>query len=1166
MAINPDQVKLYESQRLTDEDDGGGRATGNEIIDGTINNLFNDISRLDRTLGDVALRKAFVGVATNNQDTYLGAHAIIVEPPADSNVHVVLFDAGSESDERASAQNRIESYVVKGASASWELIGSQYENQRQIVGVQRLEASIPSVGDVFLLDDNLGGVEQYVRVTEVEATDTVFTYQNGSTFTDFNRNRLVLSISAPLVATFPGGQVTPTGADGINNTEVFTTEVADASRYWGVKRSSDAVAIGDVSVKVDSIYANLVPSAQSEQPLSDQPLGLVKRAVREASSADYVYSNNFSFIYLTTTTIQAYITRSAVRGTVQLNIAGSVYTDDGSGVLVRSTGSLGFSTLDIDYESGLIAGARDSGSSTAGSTLTGTLSFRPGAPFSGKAGSLAFAVNISNRGYNYNESFAATKPRPGTMLVSYMVLGKWYEIRDPGNGILEGSGSGSVNFATGTTSITLLALPDVDTDILYSYLMDIDSEVDAHDGFIAATIPEIRLTLQPGIDPGGLTVTYTAGAATKTITDDGVGGLTGDGAGEVNYALGEVTILPDVLHDDGTDFDVTYDAVAPSSIGVSANASTGIVSGTLAGAPLKPGSVSIGGVVSSPTGYPGSAAQSVKYVRDDGVGGFIGGTGTINYSTGVYSVEFLAEITVGFVSISNGGPNPGVSAPSYQDIRQAAQSAITAWYQKTTDVAGAETSSEIPNEVSLVLIASGDDAIVPNSVLFDFAGETYFDRDGIIYKDFDTTTGAGTSVGIIDYNSRTATLDTWLGGSAPGLTLHAALTVGLNSLVSRISFRTPGAPLRPQSMQITVTDKDGNLISEQAAVDGTITGASVSGYVNVETGVVNLWFTTNDADVTNASDVQVFSDSGRYNAVLYSFLPLDAELIGLDPVRLPSDGRVPIYRAGDVVVISHTAETSGGNPAAGSAVALARDHQAGFEIFGANGFVLKSDQYVANKLTGVITFADPLTLEDAAANILTTPLLIKDRVEHMSVINDVQINGELSFISPSGHVFPATESVVSSALVWGDIASRYFNFFTQKTWFGDFVDDRVGDDTTANFNDIDNPIEIANNGAVTENWVIQFTSSTSFNVIGENLGVIGTGSTSVDIIPTNPNTGNPYFIMRSAGWGGGWAAGNCVRFDTDGCLAPVWIARTVLSGAAEEDDDKFVFQVRGDAD
>ncbi len=31
MAINKENIKLFASQRLTDEDDGGGRATGNVV-------------------------------------------------------------------------------------------------------------------------------------------------------------------------------------------------------------------------------------------------------------------------------------------------------------------------------------------------------------------------------------------------------------------------------------------------------------------------------------------------------------------------------------------------------------------------------------------------------------------------------------------------------------------------------------------------------------------------------------------------------------------------------------------------------------------------------------------------------------------------------------------------------------------------------------------------------------------------------------------------------------------------------------------------------------------------------------------------------------------------------------------------------------------------------
>ncbi len=47
MTINKDNIKLYASQRLTDED---GRATGDVMVD------------------DVSMRKVFMGVETDNND------------------------------------------------------------------------------------------------------------------------------------------------------------------------------------------------------------------------------------------------------------------------------------------------------------------------------------------------------------------------------------------------------------------------------------------------------------------------------------------------------------------------------------------------------------------------------------------------------------------------------------------------------------------------------------------------------------------------------------------------------------------------------------------------------------------------------------------------------------------------------------------------------------------------------------------------------------------------------------------------------------------------------------------------------------------------------------------------------------------------------------------
>ena len=66
MTINKNDVKLYESQRLSDEENVGGRVTG---------------------------RKAFIAISTDNNDTYLGSHLILTEPPNDKNVNVFYSKA-----------------------------------------------------------------------------------------------------------------------------------------------------------------------------------------------------------------------------------------------------------------------------------------------------------------------------------------------------------------------------------------------------------------------------------------------------------------------------------------------------------------------------------------------------------------------------------------------------------------------------------------------------------------------------------------------------------------------------------------------------------------------------------------------------------------------------------------------------------------------------------------------------------------------------------------------------------------------------------------------------------------------------------------------------------------------------------------------------------------
>jgi len=163
------------------------------------------------------------------------------------------------------------------------------------------------------------------------------------------------------------------------------------------------------------------------------------------------------------------------------------------------------------------------------------------------------------------------------------------------------------------------------------------------------------------------------------------------------------------------------------------------------------------------------------------------------------------------------------------------------------------------------------------------------------------------------------------------------------------------------------------------------------------------------------------------------------------------------------------------------------------------------------------------------------------------------------------HDYPVG-SHVSSALVAGDLRAYVSNLFDQASWNGSFLDAIQGASATATYNDVLAPIVVTNAGAITERWAIQFTNATSFNVIGEHVGVIATGTTGSDIAPINPATGKPYFTLAAVGWGSGWATGNVLRFNTTGALFPVWVVRTIQQGPETVTNDAFTLLVRGDVD
>ena len=139
--------------------------------------------------------------------------------------------------------------------------------------------------------------------------------------------------------------------------------------------------------------------------------------------------------------------------------------------------------------------------------------------------------------------------------------------------------------------------------------------------------------------------------------------------------------------------------------------------------------------------------------------------------------------------------------------------------------------------------------------------------------------------------------------------------------------------------------------------------------------------------------------------------------------------------------------------------------------------------------------------------------------------------------------------------------------FDQKSWDGvSFKDAPEGSVALASYDQSRAPIEITNAGGTTERWVIQFTSTTQFRLIGEHVGVIATGDINTDFAPLNPTTNKPFMTVRSLGWGIGWEPGNIVRINTVGALYSFWVIRTIQAGRESGTEHSFTLLARGDVD
>lgn len=637
MAIETKDLVIYKSERLTDNSDGGGKYSGVVVQDGISNNLFNDVSEMDRTMGDVSMRKVFPAVTTEDTDLLMGATVFVSELPADPNVSALLFSTKNWTDERQSAQNRVENYSAKGGQIAGTPLDTHWQGMSSLQVAMFPQETESSVGDTIVLISDEGKVlerEQYVRITKVETRTAIMVIDCKSV----EYKIATYSLNDALEVDFVGLSARQWYQGGTSKTIIRDTLVADTGLYYSSTALADDANVGEFTVNAKSIFAQLIPSAQTETPIID--VNAAGESVVLVAGNEGTITVNYPNMVIGVSQ-NLYIGSAVIPSSVAFTLQGQQITDQGG--LLKNTQGTQVGT--IDYQRGLIQWTAAAPAGTVSLNIT----FKPAAAPNQYYQSHAIPVTQNNQSTNWTGVLIPI-PAPGALSISYMSQGKFYELKDDGSGQLKASspsfGSGMINYETGSWLLTTGALPDVDTPILLNWGTPIATYQRANLPVLPAKIP-FELNHQ-AVAANSLTINWMLNGVAKSATSNAMGNLTGDATGFVNSALGIGEIIPNELPQKGTIFTITYNygdkkeqAVPP----VIPNASQQINFTVGAGNALQPNSVMLEIPLTSNLGD-----QVTLVVIDDGLGnlkdGFGATQGTINYTTG--AVVMTPSIVTGY--------------------------------------------------------------------------------------------------------------------------------------------------------------------------------------------------------------------------------------------------------------------------------------------------------------------------------------------------------------------------------------------------------------------------------------------------------------------------------------------------------------------------------------
>lgn len=1194
--LTQQDLRIYPTEDLTDSDNGGGLMTRDPLT-GADNELFNPVSDQDRTIGRFNARSVHAAVRVPSRAKLGGAHVIISKPAKAANVSHLLYRGVRYGERRKDIIKRIAAYAVYTIESKMTLLSTQSLGSRIVQAYQRTDEALPLVGDVYCLRQVKKGYpteEQYIQVIRVSSENRTFTTPDGK---DFVRTVVKMETSTALTADFIGADY-PSITHADPPCLLMETHISDSASYYGVKPLVETIRANTQTIRVPSIMEKLVPTSQIETPLIDYTAAGQRQLIFDAARGESVLT---AYNAINDSTV-LHAGNAITPGSLRLTVEGITISDRG-GTLYRGDTAVGT----VDYARGELRF-----SETLSSGGVWTLYFRPAAELLQVADTASIPVLINNRSYNYVLTILPV-PAPGSLQVSYRAQGRWYDLRDDGSGALRGGsaghGSGSLNYRTGSVSITCGEMPDVGSEVLFSW----GTQATVHNRADSQPAASMLIATEAGLAPNTVKLSWTDNGA-KTAQDDGQGNITGAWTGTVDYRSGDITLSSYPGGEQRLDVKVDYSVGQPQTAEWKAPArdGSGNVNLTLGQTQIKPRSVELtynvlvedyDTKVQAGEAYTRQVDPYVT-VRDDGAGALrdAGGVsrGSINYATGVIRLKPDAVVKIpkaiyrkqpmGEEIVSTQGTTQTVkplyrmvfAGYEYVDALAAApiddSFVVSAKFrgQQTEDARSKKASSGV---LRLDLLPTYAERIVPGSVRFAIGQETYFDRRGELYYRLEPATGAAARVGSINYETGIATVEQ---APAGAVSLQAlAGTVSANPVDTAV-WRIPASPIRPASLQITATPLSGGQLNVRADNGGKISGGNVEGTVDYETGVVRVRFGKWVVAAGNESKywynpdavrddgkiwqpAQVYADTILYNAVSYTYLPLDTSAIGIDAVRLPADGRVPIFRRGDMIVIGHRlSDDLGSAHSAGQTVRLSRDHIDSLCLRDAKNQAIEAKWYDYDLDAGTLTWATPLDL-----SAYTMPIAAHHAREEENRVIVADIDGTLQLQFPTGRDYPKEDTYISSALIGGDLEVRHSPPWSQKLFDNVWSDDPRGDAITAKLNLKDYPLVLTDDGATTDRWAIVWRDGTQFDLYSEALGFVGRYDALQDLAPINAATGKPYFVLKKGAFGinngaSPWAVGNAVRLNTYGTHLGVWILRAVQPSAQKQTEtDGFTMCLRG---